>query len=86
MWKHTIGSADELDVKRRENLSVATSKTLFGTVFDLSDRARLCTRLLFPVWITGNGLVAPGKNKSGKVDSRERTRSYVVDLLYHFNH
>lgn len=53
-------------MKRRENLSEAASKTLFGTVFDLSDLARL-GRLLPSLWITGNGLVAPEKkNESEK--------------------
>ena len=52
-------------MKRRENLSEATSKTLFGIVFDLSDLARLGKRLVLPsLWITGNGFVAPEKNKS----------------------
>ena len=44
--KRTIGSDDELDAKRREILSEATSKTLFGSVLDLSDLARLGKRLL----------------------------------------
>jgi len=54
-------------VKKRENLSVATSKTLFGMVFDLSDLARLDKRLLPSLWITCNDLVAPEEKKSGKL-------------------
>jgi len=57
-------------VKRRENLSEATSKTLFGMVFDLSDLARLDKCLLPSLWITGTGLVAPEENKSGKIKGK----------------
>jgi len=64
-------------VKKRENLSEATSKTLFGMVFDLSDLARLGKRLLPSLWITSNGFVVPEENKSHveksrKVDSQKR--------------
>lgn len=73
-------------MKRRENLSEAASKTLFGTVFDLSDLARL-GRLLPSLWITGNGLVAPEKKMKvkkkliRKIDSQERPCNYVACLV-----
>ena len=73
-------------MKRREILSEATSKTLFGIVFDLSDRVRLGKRLCPLCAITGNGLVPPAINKGEKinkrkVDSWERTCNNVVGFV-----
>lgn len=64
MCLHTTGSDEEMDVKRRENLSEAASKTLFGSVFDLSDLVRFFGKRPPPsFWITGIGLVAVKNHK-----------------------